>query len=161
MGTTRDHRGNTVETRRLPRELRRQPGSTDFARRMRTRYWTAVAIWTPLIVLFIGATQWAGGMLLLTKDRFVPFVAAISPVEVAQLLVTGLWMATFLVVSLLLPVSVAMVTGWYILDPRYRSMIAANGHCAACGYTIMDLPPEPDGCTVCPECGAGWRCHDA
>jgi hypothetical protein len=127
---------------------------------MRTRYWTAVAIWTPLIVLFIGATQWAGGVLLLTQDRFVPLVSVLFPVGVSHLLVTGFWVLTFLVVSLLLPVAVAMATGWYILDPRYRAMIAANGHCPACGYEITDLPPAPDGCTVCPECGAAWRCRE-
>jgi hypothetical protein len=29
--------------------------------------------------------------------------------------------------------------------------------CAACGYDLHGLTPEPDGCTVCPECGAAWR----
>lgn len=29
--------------------------------------------------------------------------------------------------------------------------------CAVCAYELVDLAPEPDGCTVCPECGAAWR----
>jgi hypothetical protein len=33
-----------------------------------------------------------------------------------------------------------------------------NGElCPACGYSIRELAAEPDGCTVCPECGAAWR----
>ncbi len=31
------------------------------------------------------------------------------------------------------------------------------GRCAGCGYTLADLAAEPDGCVVCPECGAAWR----
>ncbi len=160
MPQASDHRGKSVETRKLPREFRRQCPPTDFARRMRTRYWTAIAIWTPLIVLFIGATQWLGGMLLLTQDRFVPLVSIFFPVDISRLLVTIFWALAFLAVSLLLPVVVAMTTGWGILDPRYRAMVAANGHCGACGYKIMDLQPERDGCTVCPECGSAWRCNE-
>lgn len=31
------------------------------------------------------------------------------------------------------------------------------GHCAACGYSLRAIPPDFDGATVCPECGAAWR----
>jgi hypothetical protein len=160
MATTRDHRGKQVETRKLPRELRRQPGSTDFARTMRRRYWTAIAIWTPLIVILIGATQWLGGAMLMKRGLVVSIVADFASKAAAGLVSIGFWFTAVLVVSLILPLSIAMIVGWRILDPRYRAMIAANGHCAACGYEIMDLPPEPDGCTVCPECGGAWRCQE-
>lgn len=29
--------------------------------------------------------------------------------------------------------------------------------CPSCRYNLASLPPEPDGCTICPECGAAWR----
>lgn len=29
--------------------------------------------------------------------------------------------------------------------------------CPSCGYALSAIPPEPDGCSVCPECGAAWR----
>ncbi|MEM1071826.1 MAG: hypothetical protein AAGB48_03840 [Planctomycetota bacterium] len=29
--------------------------------------------------------------------------------------------------------------------------------CMSCGYGLRDLSPEPDGCIVCPECGAAWK----
>lgn len=29
--------------------------------------------------------------------------------------------------------------------------------CPSCRYDLAGLPVEPDGCTVCSECGAAWR----
>lgn len=38
------------------------------------------------------------------------------------------------------------------------SAFITQGRCASCGYLIEGCPPhEPDGCTICPECGAAWR----
>lgn len=31
------------------------------------------------------------------------------------------------------------------------------GLCPSCGYRLPDVPPDPDGCRVCPECGGAWR----
>ncbi|MFN7019700.1 MAG: hypothetical protein ACK4WH_00045 [Phycisphaerales bacterium] len=31
------------------------------------------------------------------------------------------------------------------------------GLCGSCGYSLGNLSAEPDGCLVCPECGAAWR----
>ena len=27
----------------------------------------------------------------------------------------------------------------------------------SCGYALSATSPEPDGCSVCPECGAAWK----
>ena len=39
---------------------------------------------------------------------------------------------------------------------RVRDVLLSRGHCPGC---LGLLPGEvaPDGCTVCPECGAAWR----
>lgn len=29
--------------------------------------------------------------------------------------------------------------------------------CPHCAHGLGGIPAEPDGCTVCPECGASWR----
>lgn len=29
--------------------------------------------------------------------------------------------------------------------------------CPHCRFSIAGIPPDPDGCTVCPECGAAWK----
>lgn len=33
--------------------------------------------------------------------------------------------------------------------------------CPCCAYRLVGLPPEEDGCVVCPECGAAWRVEPA
>lgn len=38
-----------------------------------------------------------------------------------------------------------------------RDSLLTSDICPACAYRIAGVPPEPDGCTVCPECGAAWR----
>lgn len=44
---------------------------------------------------------------------------------------------------------------------RRRSKLAGQlawfSECLACAYPLDELEPDPDGCTVCPECGAAWR----
>jgi hypothetical protein len=32
-----------------------------------------------------------------------------------------------------------------------------GGRCPSCDYQIGRVPPQEDGCTVCPECGAAWK----
>ena len=29
--------------------------------------------------------------------------------------------------------------------------------CPACGFSLLELVPEPDGCSVCPECSGAWN----
>jgi len=38
-----------------------------------------------------------------------------------------------------------------------RDALLASGLCPSCGYGIVGVRCEADGCTVCPECGAAWR----
>ncbi|MDX2017625.1 MAG: hypothetical protein SFY95_08325 [Planctomycetota bacterium] len=40
---------------------------------------------------------------------------------------------------------------------RIRDGLLHAGRCPVCLYPLEDLEPEPDRCTVCPECGAAWR----
>ena len=40
---------------------------------------------------------------------------------------------------------------------RIRRVMLRHRHCPHCGYDIRGLPAdEPDGATVCPECGCAW-----
>jgi hypothetical protein len=45
--------------------------------------------------------------------------------------------------------------------PRERreraKVFTMQGRCGACGYGLMHLTSDPDGCRVCPECGGAWR----
>ncbi len=40
---------------------------------------------------------------------------------------------------------------------RLRSGYLAAGHCPSCDYDLSSQPKEPDGCSMCPECGAAWK----
>jgi Zn-finger nucleic acid-binding protein len=42
------------------------------------------------------------------------------------------------------------------LQGRTRALLE-GGICPCCGYSLALLPPESDGCLVCPECGSAWR----
>jgi len=45
--------------------------------------------------------------------------------------------------------------------PEYENVLISKKLCPACVYSLDSLTPEPDGCTVCPECGAAWRLPEA
>lgn len=45
--------------------------------------------------------------------------------------------------------------GFFPTDPITPKLRA--GRCPACNYTLDNLTPAPDLCTLCPECGAAWR----
>ena len=34
------------------------------------------------------------------------------------------------------------------------------GLCPTCDHDLAARPAEPDGCTLCPECGSAWRMRD-
>lgn len=43
-------------------------------------------------------------------------------------------------------------------SPRHaRDAMLGHGLCPACVHGIDGIPPQPDGCVTCPECGAAWR----
>jgi hypothetical protein len=50
---------------------------------------------------------------------------------------------------------------WWWITRSGRQLTARAitrlGHCASCGYSLANLAPADDGCTLCPECGSAWR----
>lgn len=52
-----------------------------------------------------------------------------------------------------------LLYGW-VLRGRYgivAEVYLAHGYCVSCGYSLIDLVVESDGCVVCPECNAAWK----
>lgn len=43
-----------------------------------------------------------------------------------------------------------------VLKWQAGGLVVVN-RCASCGYSLKELPPAEDGCTICPECGAAWK----
>jgi hypothetical protein len=66
--------------------------------------------------------------------------------------------------QIFLILSIIAVVGSFVLRPRdpwidqqvVEECLGAN-LCPACAYPLASAPVEPDGCRVCPECGAAWR----
>lgn len=58
---------------------------------------------------------------------------------------------------------IVLSTGFRLLislrqrGPMIASLELSHGRCPSCGYDLRPQPAHPDGCTVCPECGAAWR----
>lgn len=42
---------------------------------------------------------------------------------------------------------------------QFRALLYADPYCVVCGYALAGLAIEPDGCVICPECGAAWRVY--
>jgi len=45
---------------------------------------------------------------------------------------------------------------WRSLAHARDALLAAH-ICPSCAHGIARIPLQPDGCVVCPECGAAWR----
>jgi len=42
--------------------------------------------------------------------------------------------------------------------PSIAAAYARAGYCGSCGYGLDGAQVADDGCILCPECGAAWRC---
>ncbi len=66
-------------------------------------------------------------------------------------------MTAFLFVGFGVPMGIVVrLTGWRS-PQRAKRAVLSIGYCPACAYRLFDIEAEPDGCTVCPECGGAWR----
>lgn len=102
-------------------------------------------------------------LLLLVSTALAGVITTSSLVLVAAwLLGLGGSLGLALFVLVLLPCA-GLIAAWQV-----RLLVAArarwwmqrrlpHSQCAACAFHLDDLTPEPDGCTVCPECGAAWK----
>ena len=71
------------------------------------------------------------------------------------------WMSVvlFILLSVVLSTVSGMIAkrqGWSSFSVRKETSLAV-GCCPSCGYSISEISPQDDGCTICPECGAAWR----
>jgi hypothetical protein len=98
-----------------------------------------------------------------------PGLAVLGALAIVATLIT-VWSADHAVgfgLIIFTPVAVPMLTaallatrgllglgGW--LPGAMRASLLARHRCAACGYTLNGLAPDPDGCLTCPECASAW-----
>lgn len=91
--------------------------------------WVMVVVSAGLIGLALTTGPW-------TLDRLIWKVGLLA-----------FWLAIALALPRMLPPSPAV---------RVRDAMLEHRRCPSCAYRL-DTEPEPDGCTVCSECGAAWR----
>jgi hypothetical protein len=114
---------------------------TEAARRIdRERVWVGIAFPRP-IAYFVAAL----------------LVGLFVPAAVFNMSGFSLWLPPLFA-------SWAALVWWTLFDCIGRSLASTTveallqaGRCASCGYLIDSLGPSPDGCVVCPECGAAWK----
>lgn len=69
---------------------------------------------------------------------------------------SGVVLAASLLLGALMPAS---LLSWSRRKYAHRLIATFTEHrvCPSCGYDLMGLGAEGDGCTLCPECAAAWR----
>ncbi len=95
-----------------------------------------------LLVAFTPMVVWVSLL------RLVPSLLDMAPDTIAR----SCWGIAFLVTT-------AMAVGCSSrrVSARWSLLRLPKGQCLACGYDLRRCAREPDGCTVCPECGAAWK----
>ena len=174
MTSIRDDRGKRVPismgsvARQRAKELRRAKGAGEVVIERVPRetltlrgagivflVFGCVIAWTALVTLGL---EWLfssrpGGSIIdnAVKDLFQ---RASSPVAVTVVVLGFL----LIVVCLGLPPQLLMVKvfGPSLFGPRLRKVLYLR-RCPSCDYTLPADAIQPDGCTLCPECGAAWR----
>ena len=98
--------------------------------------WLFVSVFLPLFIVIGFGSGW-------------PFPEAVYSAAVS-IVVPGLLTA---------PLAVLARRRVWGHPPLVRDGLLTQGFCPACAHGLRGVPPGPDGCTVCPECGAAWRAH--
>jgi hypothetical protein len=75
--------------------------------------------------------------------------------------VVGLWLMLFSGFYTQMIIVVGLAAGGGAVALKHLKVRAARAmlrrkHCPACNFDLAHSPPQPDGCTVCGECGAAW-----
>jgi hypothetical protein len=117
-----------------------------------TRAWSKPGTrWGQITAALISVAAFGGAVTLHLVLSPAEFIAA-SRYDAILLLVGGLGSVVAMIVGLWRMVGFSERSGQELIRLRL---------CASCGYDLRGSKVEPDGCTVCPECGAAWRLPDS
>ncbi len=70
------------------------------------------------------------------------------------------WVPVAIVLTGMVPIAVVLISfkvsfNRHVMPVMARRMVH-DGRCPSCA-AVLDGRPEPDGCTICGQCGAAWR----
>ncbi|MEZ6319064.1 MAG: hypothetical protein R3B49_09985 [Phycisphaerales bacterium] len=107
--------------------------------------------------------RWALRTMGVGSPRVLGTLWCFIAVAIAAVCLVGQWMGLgfpdlwlIIIAALFAGVSTTII---FVVQERlsHRLDDAPWLTCLVCGYVLIHLEPEPDGCTVCPECGAAWH----
>jgi hypothetical protein len=111
---------------------------------LRRRAWiTTVALYAAVVLVWVFGRVWISDFPVNPRSSFSLF---------AKLILQFVWFLAG-------PMGAAAALG-----PLLKTFATENaawlltiGDCPSCAYHFGDIPPQTDGCTVCPECSAAWQ----
>ncbi len=132
---------------------------SDVARREKWRYWSIAIACIVVVSGLSAAARFIFAWVVDLIDQGFSFLGALFPIGDLDSVLIGAWIVGLILTRLLTPFGLLLVAYFVCIRGAFARVIGACGRCAASGYDFMDLTPEADGCTVCPECGGAWRVH--
>lgn len=108
--------------------------------------------------------------------RLVWKTTAVGGILIVPLLCRELWRSSrpsasgeaeslLLLALFAVPLGFFLLLAWLVPRSAWAPDVAAEflkeRVCPCCHYRLHALLPDPDGCTVCPECGAAWKLNPA
>jgi len=140
VAQVRDHRGQRHGIKHHPRAPR--PPAT---RTLKTAIGRVYALHFAWVVLgLIGALFWLMPLAYIAASWVLSVLHVRSDIGAAVIgyATVGLWV---------------WLIGIPVLKRLSDRIHRYENRCLACGYELRGLSAEPDGCSVCPECGAAWN----
>lgn len=125
---------------------RKQQATLPRLRLRRTLWANTGGIWPLLLVIFLAQCVVGMGFNVITELLPGKVPHALQGVLVAAAILLMLAIVFGMMLRLAEPMPTAVI-----------EHELAEGRCPSCGYDLTRIAPEPDRCSVCPECGAAWR----
>ncbi|MBY0260721.1 MAG: hypothetical protein K2Q20_00155 [Phycisphaerales bacterium] len=115
------------------------------ARRQDWRDWTNVITWPQVLAIIAGAGFLSVGIFLASSWLPLPTLPN------AHILTPLTFVAGSIIGNVILyrPVRGRV--------PQIRAALLAERLCPSCAYDLAKSPRDPNGLTMCPECGAAWN----
>jgi hypothetical protein len=109
---------------------------------------------TSIAVLAFWGSLWGAAAVVLPLIKDAVFQPLLKVPDFLVFLLFGVIGQVLIVVAQSLVIYKAARWLWAPIEAR--EMLRKN-LCPHCRFSLAAIVPDPDGCTVCPECGAAWK----
>lgn len=96
---------------------------------------------------------------LFSQRITLPSWQSLLPIAIAFVLLGALYWRAYPLLQVYFPVTFSALVGvmYSEMPTQMARAYLAHGYCPSCTYRLLEVPPQSDGCVVCPECGAAWN----